>query len=204
MTYEPQPGFLQAPEGSPSLPPRSQGRQTERPAAPSRRGACCRITTTPPTACLARRLVGSPRNTLTNDRLPAPADRGREITHTRPHVNADATNYRHPGRHVAAEKTIVVRILSEGLMRFPAMRIPTMGALPPLQGEGWGGDGVIMHGKDGSFPHPPPNTSNRKRRCRDLPLERGGVPLANLSMHRNSGMFFWKSPKGASILADAI
>ena len=57
------------------------------------------------------------------------------------------------------------------------MRIPTMGALPPLQGEGrdsdvcdwkgWGGDGVIMQGKDGSFPHPPPN----------LPLE-GGVALA--------------------------
>lgn len=204
MTYEPQQGFLQAPEGSPSLPPRSQGRQTERPAAPSRRGACCRITTTPPTACLARRLVGSPRNTLTNDRLPAPADRGREITHTRPHVNADATNYRHPGRHVAAGKAIVVRILSGGLMRFPAMRIPTMGALPLLQGEGWGGDGVIMHGKDGSFPHPPPNTSNRKRRCRDLPLERGGVPLAILSMHRNSGMFFWKSPKGASKLAGTI
>jgi hypothetical protein len=48
------------------------------------------------------------------------------------------------------------------------MRISTMGALPPLQGEGrdsdvcdwkgWGGDGVIMHGKDALFPIPLPTS----------------------------------------------
>jgi hypothetical protein len=171
-------GVPQAADGSPSRPLRSHYRRTVNPAAPSRRGAYCRITTTSPTACLARLLLGSLRNSLTNDRLPAQADQGREITHTRPHVNGDATNLSSSGWASAAGEAIAVRILSGGLRRFPAMCIPTMGALPPLQGEGWGGDGVIMHRKDGSFPHPPPNTSNRKRRCRDLPLEGGGVALA--------------------------
>ena len=68
------------------------------------------------------------------------------------------------------------------------MRILTMGALPPLQWEGWGGDGVIMHGKDGSFPHPLPVLPIANVAVATFPLK-GEKLLWQNESHRNLGIF---------------
>ena len=54
----------------------------------------------------------------------------------------------------------------------------------PFKGEDGRGWGSMVASKFNNLPHPHPNPPNRKRRCRDLPLEGEGInwkPLCNFS-----------------------